>query len=148
MAHKDDIDQQIAALLDGQIRQGSVDSGGNYKIKIGGDWVNGDKTVHMTAPVEAIPHDHPNARVCPQCGQVTWQYTRECRNCRYDLFAHDANQRHRQLERRKYKIVAVLGFFGFGVLFALPHLQLPVNNWVSGAGLLSLLAAVKLLDPR
>lgn len=49
------------------------------------------------------PADHPNARQCPQCHQVTWRMTQHCLCCGVDLFAIDHHARREQVLKRRLK---------------------------------------------
>jgi len=49
---------------------------------------------------ESPPEGHRNARMCPQCDQRTWLYTRECVHCKFDIWEYEAD-----LERMKRQAI-------------------------------------------
>lgn len=79
-----------------------------------GQLVGGD--VHVHAPRRARPTDPETARVCPQCGELTWRLTRHCGTCELDLVEWDAHQRrarHRAIVRRRFnRLAAGLAMLG------------------------------------
>ncbi|UCV13776.1 hypothetical protein [Quatrionicoccus australiensis] len=59
------------------------------------------------------PAGHHNARVCPQCDELTWRMTQHCIACGVDLFAIDAEERRERQKWRRLKFVAFFGIIGF-----------------------------------
>lgn len=55
-----------------------------------GQLVVGD--MHIHSAVRHPPTESAAARVCPQCKEMTWRWTRHCWHCELDLTAWDAQQ--------------------------------------------------------
>ena len=80
------------------------------------------------------PHPgNPNARTCPQCGELTWRYTQNCICCGTDISLRDqeiaAWQTHR-LDKRFGMTAIVIGALWTGMEWleflpqAVPHQSL------------------------
>lgn len=60
---------------------------------------------YTNGPALLPPHDHPNARQCPQCYEVTWRYTQYCLWCGIDLFAQDELDREQRVRQRRTRVM-------------------------------------------
>ncbi|QIH08941.1 MULTISPECIES: hypothetical protein [unclassified Pseudomonas] len=77
-------------------------------IKIKGNHGNinlGTQNFEINSTKQPPPQGSDRSRECPQCGKVTWRYTKLCMHCDYNLHNHDqveAEERERR-EAEEYK---------------------------------------------
>lgn len=139
-----DIDQIIAEALKGGVERLPPESGNvDWRIKVKGDWVGGNKTVNVS-PHKPVPDGNPNGRECPQCAEVTWLATKECIACGYDLFEHDAKARRKRVDRRKIRFIVGLGAVAVAGGCIGSFVPDGMRLWVYGFSMLSAIMAMEL----
>ena len=102
------------------------------------------------------PPHHRNGRICPQCDRWTWQATRECVHCDYDLFAHEqrlVQERQRQwhAHRQRQLLRWAMGLIGGGLaaIYFAPSLPSALRPTLAAGGVIALFAGYvcgKMLD--
>lgn len=116
-----------------------------------GQVVNGDLITYGYGHGKAPTPESHAARVCPQCRELTWQYTQHCIHCNLNLFEWDQRRQawtQRQAIRKQANWLLVGGFVLLGTSWLLDRLDI----WQAGqlvtfvSGLVLLAFAGKLLN--
>lgn len=134
-----DFRAKVFRLVEDAIDRNQPDGHVHVNIEVGRDMVGGDQIIIHAGPV--IDPNHPNATLCPQCGRPTWRYSKDCRQCGYDLFAHAERERVKRIKERNAKIMAASIAVMAGAIYLSGYLPSELSGWASGIGVLAMLVA-------